>query len=83
MTRTFDIWLSDQRERQDRVGELARAMAGLDDSIRRLQRNPDEHKSWADLITMHGEREHVFAFNQAWREYQSTREEMAESAAAK
>jgi hypothetical protein len=70
MNSTFQHWLSNQKQRQDSVGKLARAMAEVDYGYVQKRRKPDEHKKWADIVTRHGEPKHVLAFNQAWREYQ-------------
>jgi len=75
MNMTFQHWLFNQKQRQDRIGKLARAMANVDFSYMRSKRKPDEHKMWADIITRHGEPEDVLAFNRAWHEYQLIKQE--------
>ncbi len=71
MNTTFQQWLFNQKQRKDQIGKLARAMAAVDyKTIRSRRRKPDEHRKWAGIITRHGNPEHVFAFNQAWHEYQ-------------
>lgn len=71
MKLTFKEWLFNQKERQDKIGKLARAMAKIDFSYVQPRRKPDEHKKWADIITRHGQPEHILTFNQAWEEYQA------------
>jgi hypothetical protein len=71
MKLTFKRWLSNQKERQDQIGKLARAMAEVDHSHVQTRRKSDEHKKWANIVTRYGEPEHVLAFNRAWREYQT------------
>jgi uncharacterized protein YozE (UPF0346 family) len=75
MKLTFQQWLFNQKKRQDRIGKLARAMEQVDFSYMRPKRKSDEHKMWADIITRHGEPEHVLAFNRAWNEYQLVKQE--------
>lgn len=70
MNATFKQWLFKQTERQDPIGKLARAMAQVEDDST-PQRRSDEHKKWADLVIRHGQPEHIRAFNNAWREYQT------------
>lgn len=67
---TFEHWLLKQKERQDRIGGLARAISRIEDD-HFPRRKFDEHKKWADLMIRHGLPEHVPAFNQAWREYKT------------
>ncbi|MBK8129054.1 MAG: hypothetical protein IPK53_08980 [bacterium] len=46
----FRDWLTDQRDRQDGIGDLARNFA-LEDVTKKLSgRKSDEHKSWADAV---------------------------------
>lgn len=73
MTLTFQSWLGSQTQRQDRVGELARAMAEANYRTLKSKRKADEHKMWADIVTRYGEPRHVPAFNRAWDEYQSNK----------
>lgn len=66
---TFASWLEDQLDRPDPVGELARSVAEMDPSRLRPGRKADEHKMWADFVTLQGDSQHVLAFNDAWREF--------------
>ncbi len=77
MNITFKRWLFNQKGRKDQIGKLARAMANVDYSYMQPGRKPDEHKDWAKIITRHGRPEHVLAFNRAWREYQTEKQEVA------
>lgn len=74
MKLTFKEWLFNQKERPDKVGKLARAMAEVDFSYVRSRRKPDEHKRWANIVTRHGKPEHVLTFNRAWEEYQAAKQ---------
>lgn len=76
MKLTFKNWLANQKEREDQIGKLARAMTDVDYSYIKKRRKPDEHKKWADIITRHGKPEHVLIFNRAWREYQTAKQAM-------
>ena len=75
MNLTFTSWLFNQLERKDQIGNLSRFLEKLDHGYERLRRKPDEHKKWADIITRHGEPEHILAFNLAWHEYQVARQD--------
>jgi hypothetical protein len=74
MELTFKRWLFNQKDRQDEIGKLARAMLKVDFSYVRSKRKRDEHKQWAGIVTRHGKQEHIFAFNRAWNEYQAVEE---------
>ena len=68
----FQEWLNQQTEREDAIGKLAQAMTVID--LRHLQSRSsrsDEHKKWANIVTLYGEIEHVRAFNTAWSEYEA------------
>ena len=70
MNFTFHHWLANQQERSDQIGQLARAMAQIQEANEPLpRRKPDEHKKWAGIVIKHGEPEDIFTFNQAWQEY--------------
>ena len=72
----FKDWLLKQRERNDNVGTLARALADVDPrkfGRDNRRRKPDEHRRWARIVTRYGTMAHVQAFNQAWDEFTQTR----------
>jgi uncharacterized protein YozE (UPF0346 family) len=71
MQLTFKQWLFNQKERKDKIGKFARAMLKVDFSFVRSRKRWDEHKQWASIVTRQGKQEHIFAFNQAWHEYQA------------
>jgi hypothetical protein len=71
---TFQSWLSDQDHRQDAVGQLARYLGDRGDNYLPGRRKMDEHKKWADIISWQGKPEYVISFNQAWREYQASKD---------
>lgn len=65
----FRDWLTDQRDRQDGIGDLARNFA-LEDVTKKLSgRKSDEHKSWADAVIKSDIPGHIYAFNDAWQEF--------------
>lgn len=66
---SFRDWLQKQKERQDNIGKLARALADKELKFRSRRRKPDEHRKWASTVTWYGTMAHVRAFNKAWREY--------------
>lgn len=70
MNLTFNSWLFNQKDRQDQIGKLARFLNRLDHRPVQQRGRSDEHKKWANIITRHGEPEHIRAFNLAWHEYQ-------------
>jgi hypothetical protein len=76
MNLTFKRWLFNQKERKDQIGKLALAMEKVDYSYIKPRRKPDEHKKWAKIVTRHGRPEHVPAFNRAWREYLTAKQEV-------
>ena len=76
MKLTFKNWLFNQKEREDQIGKLARAMATIDYSPVQRRRKPDEHKKWADIVTRHDQPEYVLFFNRAWQEYQTAKQAM-------
>mgnify|MGYP001205418424 CR=1 FL=1 len=80
----FKDWLLQQKNREDNVGKLARALADVDP--RRFgrdnrRRKPDEHRRWARIVTRFGTMAHVQAFNQAWREFSQAKKASQEKAA--
>jgi uncharacterized protein YozE (UPF0346 family) len=76
MKLTFKHWLFNQKDRKDDIGKFARAMLKVDFSFVQSKRRWDEHKQWAGIVTRQDKQEHVFAFNRAWREYQSVEKTM-------
>lgn len=68
----FKNWLINQKERQDNVGKLARALGDVDPSKfgrDNRRRKPDEHRRWARIVTRYGTMTHIQAFNKAWLEF--------------
>ena len=74
MSTTFQSWLSRQDHRQDDVGKLARFLADRGDNYTPGRRRTDEHKKWADIISWQGKPEYMVSFNQAWREYEASKD---------
>ena len=67
----FKQWLDKQKDRQDGIGRLARALADIDGKKypTSRRRRPDEHRKWASIVTRFGTPAHVQSFNKAWREF--------------
>lgn len=67
----FQQWLDKQKDRQDQIGRLARALADID--VKKYpysrRRRPDEHRKWASIITRFGSPMDVRSFNKAWQEF--------------
>lgn len=72
----FQQWLDKQRDRDDQIGRLARALADVD--VKKYpysrRRRPDEHRKWASIITRFGSQRHVRSFNKAWQEFLKAKE---------
>lgn len=69
MTFSFNEWLSDQQNRDDRVGALARVPSMQDVKLLPSGRAADEHKIWADIVIRIVEPGFVGDFNDAWQEF--------------
>ena len=69
MTLIFADWLNTQQNREDEIGDLARALTLQDSTPKPSRRIIDEHKSWADIVTKSDTPGHIFAFNDAWHEF--------------
>jgi len=69
MTLTFDEWLSNQQNRSDPIGELARVPSMRSSPHLPSGRGANEHKNWADLVIRIPEPGHVAVFNDAWQEF--------------
>ncbi|MCA9970931.1 MAG: hypothetical protein KC425_11985 [Anaerolineales bacterium] len=69
----FQTWLNLQKDREDRIGRLARKFADIDLSkhIYSRRRKQDEHLKWATILTRYGNQSHIRSFNQAWEEFQA------------
>jgi hypothetical protein len=65
----FEEWLIHQQDREDFVGDLARALVASEIIIKPSGRRTDEHKNWADLVIGMAQPEHVATFNVAWQEF--------------
>ena len=70
----FKLWLQAQTDREDRVGRFAQALADKEVRFYSRQRRRDEHKKWADIVIRHGRREFIPVFNEAWAEFEETKE---------
>lgn len=77
---TFKKWLASQKEREDRVGRLARALADIEPRALRRRRKKDEHMKWANEVVRRGRPDYVFAFNEAWAEYEEEKEALVSAA---
>lgn len=65
----FAEWLIEQQDRDDFVGDLARAP-----ELQHIDRKPtkgkvDEHKDWVDIVIKLAHPGYVYAFNDAWQEF--------------
>ena len=67
----FQQWLTNQKEREDQIGRLARDMDEIDAKKypASQRRKADEHRQWASIVTRFGSPAHVRSFNQAWQEF--------------
>jgi aspartate/tyrosine/aromatic aminotransferase len=65
----FEEWLTDQQERDDLIGELARVPSMQAVQHKPSRRKFDEHKNWADIVTGMAEKGHIAVFNEAWQEF--------------
>jgi hypothetical protein len=70
----FGEWLTDQQNREDDIGYLARVLAVQEIQLKSSRQKSDEHKEWVDMVTKIDEPGHVFAFNDAWQEYLQARQ---------
>jgi hypothetical protein len=76
----FEDWLSDQRDREDLIGELARVPGVLILDPARLKGRYDEHKIWVDTIIRMEPPKYIFVFNDAWQEYLLAKQTVANAA---
>lgn len=67
----FQQWLDKQKDRQDQIGGLARALDDVDAKKYPYsrRRKADEHRKWASIVTRFGSQAHVRSFNKAWQEF--------------
>ncbi len=72
----FQQWLNQQKDRQDQVGGLARALDEVDAMKYPYsqRRKADEHRKWASIVTRFGSPAHVRSFNLAWQEFLQARQ---------
>ena len=70
----FGDWLTNQQNREDDIGYLARVLAVQEVQLNSSKRRSDEHRDWVDVVTKIDEPGHVFAFNEAWQEYLRARQ---------
>jgi hypothetical protein len=65
----FEDWLFAQQEREDPIGDLARA-PGLQEVEHKLSKHKfDEHKKWTEIVIKLDEPGYVYIFNTAWQEF--------------
>ena len=69
MILTFEEWLTNQQYREDLVGNLARDPKMQNVEHKSSRRKPDEHKSFADIVTRTDEPGRITVFNEAWQEF--------------
>jgi hypothetical protein len=69
MVLRFDEWLINQQQREDLIGDLARAPSMHDVIHKSSRRKPDEHKNWADIVIRIAEPGYIAIFNEAWQEF--------------
>jgi hypothetical protein len=69
----FGDWLTDQQNREDDIGYLARVLAVQEIQPRSSRQRLDEHRYWVDAVTKIDEPGHIHAFNNAWQEYLQAR----------
>ena len=67
----FQQWLNKQKDRQDQIGGLARALDEIDTQKYPYsqRRKADEHHKWASIVTRFGSQAQVRSFNKAWQEF--------------
>lgn len=66
----FNLWLENQKEREDVVGDFAFTILHHG-SLPDEKKQRDEHQVWAAwLASHHASWELINAFNAAWKEYQ-------------
>lgn len=70
----FRKWLQEQKTRQDRIGRFARFILDKEIQYRKGRRKFNEHRQWASTVTYHGNLQAVYAFNDAWEEFQEDTE---------
>lgn len=78
MTLKFENWLVAQQDREDLIGDLARAPGMQSDTTKVTRRKSDEHKNWADIVIGTDKPAHIATFNEAWREYLLAKEALNE-----
>ena len=69
MTLRFEQWLVDQQNRQDFIGDFARAPGMQEAPLKASRHKLDEHKNWADIVVGITQPGHIDAFNEAWQEF--------------
>lgn len=70
----FGDWLTDQENREDDIGYLARVLAVQEIQAQPSRRQHDEHRYWVDAVTKIVEPGHIPTFNDAWQEYLEARQ---------
>jgi hypothetical protein len=76
----FEEWLIEQQQREDFVGDLARAPDMRKVDHKPSRRKSDEHKYWADIVIRLAQPGQVAAFNDAWQEFLLEKQAAEESA---
>jgi hypothetical protein len=65
----FEEWLTNQQDREDLVGNLARDPKMQNIEQKSSRRQPDEHRNWADVVISSDEPGQIAVFNEAWQEF--------------
>jgi hypothetical protein len=69
MVLSFEEWLINQQNREDLIGDLARAPSMYDEKHTSSRRKTDEHKNWADIVIRIAQPGYIAVFNEAWQEF--------------
>ncbi len=69
MVLSFEDWLINQQNREDLIGDLARAPSMYDVNHTHSRRKADEHRNWADIVIRIAQPGYIAVFNEAWQEF--------------
>ena len=75
MSLTFEVWLAEQHEREDYIGDFARGLNIESFAEKAARRKHNEHATWVDLVIAMRQPEYVTSFNDAWQEFTVAKEE--------